>query len=153
MLSNMINCGRFAFSTPADRKGGSLISSLGRGVLVCVVAGRGVVFDACRLNPSLHKVPRYRKRPACGLPRGGNRTASPYHFARSYCTGHLTSCPSSCAARSGKCGSRRNSRAMITISACPVWMISSACLASVISPTAPVSILVCFLMASANSTW
>jgi hypothetical protein len=54
MLSNMINCGRFAFSTPADRKGGSLISSLGRGVLVCVVAGRGVVFDACRLNPSLH---------------------------------------------------------------------------------------------------
>jgi hypothetical protein len=76
-----------------------------------------------------------------------------YHLALSYCTGHLTSAPSWCAARNGKCGSRKNSRAMITRSACPDAMIASACSALVIRPTAPVSMPVSFLIASANSTW
>ena len=65
-------------------------------------------------------------------------------FARRYWSGQCTpvpiSTPSSCAACSAQSGSRSRARARNTTSAEPSATTSSACLASVIRPTAPVAI-------------
>jgi hypothetical protein len=50
----------------------------------------------------------------------GARACEPSGAALKYCTGHEIACPSSRAARNGQYGSRKNSRAMTTASACPV---------------------------------
>ena len=62
------------------------------------------------------------------------------------------SLPSSLAAVNGKWGLRNDARAINIISAFPVSIISLACAAVVISPTAPVRIPASFLIVSANGT-
>ena len=56
----------------------------------------------------------------------GTRGCAPFGAALRYCTGHAIGCSSSRAARNGQYGSRKNSRAIITASACPVRMMCSA---------------------------
>jgi hypothetical protein len=56
------------------------------------------------------------------------RSCAPFGPARRYWTGHAIGCSSSRATRNAQYGSRRNSRAMITASACFVRMMCSACL-------------------------
>src|SRR5439155_20610038 len=68
----------------------------------------------------------------------GTRGCAPFGAALRYCTGHAIGCSSSRAARNGQYGSRKNSRAIITASACPVGMMCSACTGEVIIPTVPV---------------
>src|SRR5450631_1919558 len=74
-------------------------------------------------------------------------------WERQYCGGASTWPPSSAAACQPQRGSYSMPRASATMSALPEPTISSACLASVIRPTAIVVTPVACLMASANGTW
>jgi len=83
----------------------------------------------------------------------GTRGCAPFGAALRYCTGHAIGWSSSRAARNGQYGWRKNSRAIITASACPVRMMCSACTGEVIIPTAPVMILASFRIFWAKAVW
>jgi len=103
---------------------------------------RGELIAPCSL---LRAAPRRSGTPCCSSKHDsklfrstGTRGCAPFGAALRYCTGHAIGCSSSRAARNGQYGSRKNSRAIITASACPVRMMCSAWTGEVIIPTAPV---------------